>query len=231
MPPTRHLLRALLLALALITTAPAARADSISLGGTYSGTFSMLVDGTPVAEGGGNIGGSSGVKGGVPFNFIGLYCVDQFTGASLNTTYTAHYNNTGTINSQVLPAAGQIAWLMLNIAPNISTQAQYQALQGLIWQLESPANGKIIQYNSAANSTAANTFFNTYLAQLGTKTAPVSGVHWINPVNAQGVYAYQGLVGVTQAQRDAVQTPEPASFALFGAGLAALAALRRRRQK
>lgn len=219
----------LLLAFALVLAAATARADSVYLGGTYSGTLSMIVDGSPIGEGGGNIGGSSGVVGGQSFNFLALYCVDQFTGASLNTNYSATYNTTGTINGQALPAAGKIAWLMLNIAPTLSSQAQYQALQGLIWQLESPTGGHTVSFDTGSgNSAAAISYFNSYVAALGNNTAPASSVWWINPTNAQGQYAYQGFVGITQSQRDSVPVPEPASALLLGLGLAALAAARKR---
>ena len=117
-----------------------------------------------------------------------------------------------TVNGQTLAAAGQIAWLMLHVAPGLTTQAQYQALQGLIWQLEGPGSGHTVQFNTTpgVNSAAAIGYFNTYLATLGTNTAPASSVWWINPQNSQNQYGYQGFVAVTARQRDEA-VPEPAA--------------------
>ena len=228
----RHLLLAVALAASALV-APA-RADSVSVGTTYSGVFSMIVDGNRVSEGGGNVAGSTGVINGTLINFAALYCVDQFTGAALGANYTTTYNASGVINGQTLAAAGQIAWLMVNIAPGLASQAQFQALQGLIWQLESPTyTGHVVQFdtNTAYNSPAAVGYFNSYVAALGSNVAPVSSVYWINPQNTAGQYAYQGFVAVASQPYGQTGIPEPASFAVLGAGFVGLAAVRRRRTR
>jgi hypothetical protein len=219
------------LALALLL-APPARADSLYVGTTYSGAIKMVVDGGTVSEGGGHIGGSSGEIGGIPLAFIAMYCADQFTGASLGATYPALYNLEGNIGGKTLEAAGQIAWLMLNIAPTLTTQAEYQAMQGLIWQLLGPQSGHTVAFATAAgtNSAAAIGHFNTYLAALGSHTAPVSSVWWINPQNSQNQYGYQGFVAVTASQPFDAQVPEPAALVLFGSALLGLAWARGRRR-
>jgi len=214
-----------LLGLFMATTGTGARADTVSIGGTYSGQFDMIVNGQVGSYGGGNVGGSSGVSGGNAMTFAAFFCADLFTDANLNTTYSATYNQSGVIGGHAVVAAGQIAWLIDNIARDLTTQAEYQGLQGLIWELESPG---VVQFDTNDNSASAVAYYHAYMTALGSNTAPVSDVYWVNPVNGLGQYAYQGFVAATHQQLTAA--PEPASLAMLGAGLAGLAGLRRRGQ-
>jgi hypothetical protein len=196
----------------------AAQADTVTVGNTYSGAFDMIVNGSVDAGvGGGNVGGSSGVIGGVTYNWAAFYCADLFTDASLNTTYNGLYNQTGVIGGNAVVNAGQIAWLVVNIGTTLTTQAQFQGLQGVIWTLESPG---IVSWDYADNSAASTEWYTTFTTELGTHTAPVSDVWWINPINGNGDYAYQGFVAA-----DWTEVPEPVSVTLLGTGALALAAM------
>lgn len=192
---------------AMTAVAAPARGDTITVGNTYSGNFSMLINGVASTEGGGSVGGSYGVINGVTTPFAFLYCVDIFTNAVLGSTYTATYNNTATINSKTVVNAGQVAWLMLNLAPQLTTQAQYQAMQGLVWTLENPG---VVAWDYTNNSATATSYYTQYSSLLGSNTASVARLSWINPVNAQGAYSYQGFVAETW-----IQIAEPHSLALF----------------
>lgn len=230
-----------------------ARADVVTVGNTYSGGFNMLVAWSPGifsvdrGVGGGNVGGSTGVIAGTTNSFQEFFCADLFKDATLNTAYPALYNRAGYIGGHVVNGAAQIAWLILNVAPALSTQAQNQGLQGLIWVLESPGQ---VEWDYAGNSAEATAAFTAYSRQLGSHTASTDSVWWINPTDGNGNYAYQGFVAATSAQvaasildpgigalpgnraaQAAASIPEPGGFALFGTGAAALARLRSRREK
>ena len=215
---------------ALLLATPPMRADTVTLGTAYSGNFKMLeaVGTGPysvVQEGGGSVGGSSGNIAGNNVYFAYFYCVDIYTNANLGSTYTSTYNTNATINGSTVTAAGQVAWLMLHIAPTLTTQAQYQGMQGLIWTLENPTgSAKPVQWDTADNSAAATSYYNTYQSLLGGNTDSVSSLYWINPINpSTGVYTYQGFVADTWTQ-----IPEPSTIALFGISLVAFAGMRRR---
>ncbi|SMF95827.1 PEP-CTERM protein-sorting domain-containing protein [Methylomagnum ishizawai] len=213
-----------LLGLALALAQPQASASSlagtVTLGGTYSGTLQMRVNGntTSQGEGGGNIGGSSAVIGGHSLAFSQFYCVDLFTNASLNATYNASFNTDGLINGNAVTNAGQVAWLLTHIGPTATTQPQFQALQGLIWHLE---NGNNAIFDQIGNSAAAVGYYNQYVSALGNHTAPVNSVIWINPLNSSGHYGYQGFAAVPSTTTVAAlfNVPVPATVYLLGAGL------------
>ncbi len=126
-----------------------------------------------------------------------------------------------------MAAGGQIAWLIKNVAPLATNQADYQGLQGLIWHLLNPGS---VAFDFASNSAGASSAYNTYSAALGSNTAAVSSVLWVNPLNApDGQYTYQGLVAApTPFPPSSVAEPE--TLILLGVGLFGFAASRKKNQ-
>jgi hypothetical protein len=219
-------------ATALATFGAPALADTITLGGSYNAGIYMIENGVATPEGGGNVTVSTAVIGGNEVDLQQLYCVDLFDNVSPSTTYGSIFTNDGTVNGNAVADAGEIAWLILNIAPVATTAVQQSALQALLWTFESGTviNGNVqtVAFDTKDNSAAVVAAYNSYVAALGTNTAPVSDVYWVTPQSGAGV-VNQGLVALTGGQLSTYDgsLPEPSTYAVFAIGLLGLAALRR----
>jgi regulator of sigma D len=162
------------------------------------------------------------------------FCVDLFNYISEGTTYNVNFLSTSVING-----GDRVAWLMQNVLPSINQlpngvekQKRAAALQLAIWDIvHDNGNG----FNFSSGSTA-NRIFQSIVSGQPTDAQVLQYIdiylaaslnQSVNPSivfrEVQGVAAMQSLV--------AVSTPEPGTWSMFAAGVAALVAGRWRRRR
>ena len=188
-------------------------------------SFDYYGDGNYSWEGGGSID-TSYIDGD---ELAWLYCVDLFTSVSNKTYPTTLVSDSGEIYGGTYSSVSDVAWLLDNYATSGQGDSA-AALQAAIWTTVHGA-----EYDLDPTST----YFDQYLDMLAaldatTETGTLSDYLWISPetgTDASGMTTYaQGLVGV-KVLSSSSSVPEPVAMLLFGAGIAGLAAVGRRRRK
>jgi hypothetical protein len=166
------------------------------------------------------------------------WCTDVYNWQQSSGVYTLQDPLTWNGNSDTLTALqdGEIGWLMNNYATSNSQTGQLGAATQLaIWQTE----------YGAANFTLVNTYGDDVNVQNVATTLETASVAANNPnlfsggtvfglvpyPNGSGNQTQSFLYTPNGGGGDITQSPEPASMTLLGAGLAGLAALRRRKAR
>ena len=142
-----------------------AEAGSLYVGTNYSPPFNFTLNGISESSPGGNITPSTLNGVALPY----LYCIAEDVNIYVGNTYKTTVSTTGYYNGHLMNNAGQIAWLMTNLAPSATTLAEQEGLQGAIWQQVYGSNFVFDQTNNDPNVIAA---FNADIAALDGHTAP-----------------------------------------------------------
>jgi hypothetical protein len=204
--------RLLFLTILAIFATSVAYADDLYVGTSYNSGFSITettagVTSTVETSGGPEM--TSILDG---QSLAWMYCIGLFTDIPVGTNYNdTTVTTNGIVGGTTINNAGQIAWLLdtYAVAAEGSTTLQ-DALQVAIWSVE---------YNGDGIGTAAGepivkglsgqTYYTAEqsdLTALGSNTAPVSSVLWINPKDgSSNVYQAQvaPLVSVPEANAPA----------------------------
>ncbi|HEY1603388.1 MAG TPA: PEP-CTERM sorting domain-containing protein [Pirellulales bacterium] len=217
--------RAAIAATALLAFSNHVGATTLDAGANFQNgplyiTLTGANDGQPFQTSSGSI--SPSFLDGVPVPY--LYCVEITTNINVPGSYFATLSDAGIVHGGLLSNAGQVAWLLDNIAPGATSADAQEGLQAAIWSQVFGANFGLAT-GPGETSAAIQGFYNADLAALGTNTSPLSDVIWISPYNSDGSNA-QGLV--TSSSHP---VPEPSTAILLGLGIASLVGYSLRKRK
>lgn len=209
-----------LLLVACLVGLSSTEAGTLVLGGT-DGTFvNVTAFGNNLTGAGGNF--QPNTLDGVTLPY--LYCVSVTTDISVPGTYTSVVTTDGTIFGTPLTNAGEVAWLLTNLAPSATTGDAESGLQSAIWSVLYGSN-----YNlGTGNPADVYTYAAADLAALGTNTAPLSDLIWLSNYDSYGNHV-QPFIALN-SDPDPGPIPEPSSIVLglIGAlGIAGYSSCRR----
>jgi hypothetical protein len=220
-------------AIGIMTSSAPAWAGNLYTGTGYqNGGLSISLHGGPVHN---EAGGSIGIYDHPTYDGLELpflYCVEIETNINVPGTYDTNVTRNGVVHGGLINNAGQIAWLIDNIAPLATSHDDQLGLQAAIWQQVYGSDFVVDQSQTSAGIFSAYT---ADLTALGSNTAAVDHVAWLSPYNGQGqISAAQGMVTAGWPLPPGPSTvPEPSTLGLFGLGALGLAikAIRRRQRQ
>jgi hypothetical protein len=188
-----------------------ANADTLNIGGTYTG-MTIWEDGVLTGVGGGSVDPS--YLNGTELDY--LYCVDLYITVNVPGSYPNTVVTTdGTIYGVAVHNAGQVAWLLSQYG-TAGQGSQAYALQAAIWHVVNDGIHNVFIDNTSSPANVV-TLYGSYLTALDSNTGNISDFRWITPgqLDSNGhVVAYQGLVTV----------PEPGILILLGIAMSAIGA-------
>ena len=161
-----HVRLAVLGFVALVTLGERAQAGStLQIGSNYPPGFNFTLFGNYVNEAGGNI--TPDTLDGKPLNY--LYCIAADVNIGVPNTYNVTLSSAGIYNGSLVNGAGQISWLMTNLATSAVTQDEQSGPQSAIWKQIYGSDFVLDQVNNNPGLVAA---YNADIAALGSNTAP-----------------------------------------------------------
>ncbi len=226
----KSMLRLTTLALSFCTLSMGlARAGDVTLKlGTLTGApvYLSLNGGSYSYQQGGNVGNSLLDGKVTPY----IYCVDLNHSINTNFNGIADETTNGVIHTDGTPSypgytvnnAGQVSWLVKNLANGATTAAEQGGLQAAIWKAIYGSNLVVDTTNDGKNSAALINAYNNDMALLGSNTLAVNKLYWLSPFDNNGHPTLQGLVALT---------PEPSTLVMLGtAGVGGIGLVVRRRR-
>ncbi len=141
-----------------------------------------------------------------------MYCVQFKVDVNVPGTYNTDVTLDGKINGTVLTNAGEVSWLVTNLAPTAKTADEQSGLQAAIWY--EVAGGGLGGFRIGSNTGQINADYLADLKLLGITSpdtsdgssatvAPISNLLYLTPFNADGSAA-QGQVAARPRAFDRV---------------------------